>query len=235
MGILVDAAEKLPDDVAELEKSMNYEMPAMLSSTSGKPPDLRGINWDGIVKNYHPIVESEEGKDSSEITGSVFLESSGLRLQNWLIEAQAYNKKVAASSSILGRLFSGEGEQVTAGVIHNARRFTRAKTKNGRWVEVGVSVRLAVATCAQDLKVGITLPNLAAHAQLENAKSKIGISVLGYTGQLGSLLPAPKRLDVETAIEYVTAFQKIQEKVFNDNGALIVPTVLQYDDEESSS
>jgi hypothetical protein len=50
---------------------------------------------------------------------------------------------------------------------------------------------------------------------------------LGYAGALGSLLPAPKQLDVATCAEYLTAFASIQSQVFSEQGMqFIAPTVI---------
>jgi hypothetical protein len=56
--------------------------------------------------------------------------------------------------------------------------------------------------------------------------------VSGYTGPLGSLLPAPRSLDVSTMADYVAAFERIQREVFGRKGLpFLSPTVLWIEDE----
>ena len=136
-------------------------------------------------------------------------------------------QRVLASS----RKFSGEANLVNGGVIHNARRFSVVPTPDRRSTEVGVSVRLSVATKSYDGKVSLTLPKLAAKAELSSWDARIGITVIGYSGFLGDLLPAPKRLDVDTCIQYVEAFKRIQQLIFSEEGSYwIAPTLLSYDE-----
>lgn len=92
-------------------------------------------------------------------------------------------------------------------------------------------MRLSVATKSYDGTVSLTLPKLAAKAELSSWDARIGITVIGYSGFLGDLLPAPKRLDVDTCIQYVEAFKRIQQLIFSEEGSnWIAPTILSYDE-----
>ena len=157
----------------------------------------------------------------------------GLTLERWVIQAHAYRGETAGKISLLGRLFSGGASKVNCGVVHEAKRYTVLKTDDNRLVQVGVVVRLSAATRAFKAKAEITLPNIAANAQLSSADARVGIDVLGYSGKLGDLLPAPTALDVESLNSYLNAFRAIQERVFGDDDG-IVATLLAFDDDEVS-
>jgi hypothetical protein len=153
-----------------------------------------------------------------------------LPLERWLVQAHAYRETQAAKVGILARLFAGEVERVKGGVIHDAKRFSVIQTEQSRSCEVGVAVRLSVATASVRANLELTIPNLAAEAQLSNSDTRVGITVVGYRGPLGDLLPAPRKLDVETCVEYITAFQNIQKVIFGETGwKFVVPTVLSYE------
>ena len=155
---------------------------------------------------------------------------SSYPLERWLIQAHAYSEEQAAKVSLLGRLFSGEAQRVKAGVVHDAKRFSIVKTETSRDVEIGVAVRLSVATSNMSSNFELTLPNLAADAQLNGVEARVGITVLGFAGPLGDILPAPRKLDVETCAEYVEAFRKIQAFIFGDAGwRYVIPTALSYE------
>jgi len=153
-----------------------------------------------------------------------------LRLERWRLEAQQYRKEHAAKVGIFGALFSGEAKTVTAGLVHEAKRFSIIRSEADREVAVGVSVRLAVATTHEDIRITLTLPNLAADAQLNHRDTRIGITVEGYGGPLGALLPAPRALDVESFASYSESFRQIQERVFGEEGwRNVAPTILSFE------
>ncbi|MEM9292258.1 MAG: hypothetical protein AAGD01_11305 [Acidobacteriota bacterium] len=154
-------------------------------------------------------------------------------LEHWSLQAHAYRSEQAGNIGILGRLFSGSAQQVSGGVIHEAKRFSILETEKKRRVEFGVAVRLAVASKSVSAETQLTLPNLAAEAQLNSSETRVGITVVGYAGPLGNLLPAPSNLDVETYVSYIGAFQNIQALIFGTDGwAQASPTLLSFEDEE---
>jgi len=174
--------------------------------------------------NPTPGPRSETG--ASESTTPL---TSNLVLERWNVVAHTYSEKAATQFSLFGGLFSGNASGVKAGLIHEAKRYTIKETAKGRKVEMGVAVRLSVATLKLDGDGSLSLPTLAAKAQLGMADAKIGISVLGYGGAFGDLLPAPTKLDVESFGNYMAAFRKIQAQVFGEASIhYLVPTLLGF-------
>ncbi|MEP5624766.1 MAG: hypothetical protein ABJP82_19535, partial [Hyphomicrobiales bacterium] len=111
-----------------------------------------------------------------------------------------------------------------------AKRFCILSTSKNRRVEYGTAVRLSVVIIGKKLDVALTLPNIAATAQISNLQARISLSVDGYVGPLGNLLPAPAKLNVENLEVYTSAFKSIQEIVFGPEGStFIAPTLLGYD------
>ncbi len=152
-------------------------------------------------------------------------------LAHWTVQAHAYSTDVAGKISLLGRLFAGETKVARAGVVHEAKRFTKKSTGQNRSCEFGVSVRIFAATTGWNTKLQLTLPNLAADAQLNARDARVAIDVIGYSGSLGSLLPAPERLNVESLAVYLDAFRAVQEVVFGEAGLpFLMPTLLSYED-----
>lgn len=154
---------------------------------------------------------------------------STLILERWKVEAHTYTQEAAAEFGLFGSLFSGKASAVQVGLIHEAKRFTIKETAAKRKVELGVAVRLSVATTDVAAEGGVSLPTLAAKAHLSKADARIGISVLGYGGAFGDLLPAPAKLDVESFGVYMEAFRKIQAQVFGEASIhYLVPTLLGF-------
>ena len=230
MGVLIESGEdNLPEDVAALDDELRLEYKTAIE----KAPKISTV-----PKNFNLIDAGKQLADTAKSDQEALLRpivepivAPKLKLERWLVEARAYQNQGAANVGILGRLFSGEAKAVNGGVIHNARRFSVVPAPGGRLTEVGVSVRLSVATTSYDAKLSLTLPKLAAKAELSNWDTRIGITVVGYSGFLGDLLPAPKRLDVDTCIQYVEAFKQIQQLIFSEEGSnWIAPTILSYDE-----
>lgn len=231
MGILVDSAEdELPEDVAEINRAVQEEHRSFVTEGPGY---VFQKDWAFSEGRSHGLADGDEGTTRvlTMAAPSQPTPKTTYPLERWLVQAHTYSEEQAAKVGILGRLFSGDATRVRGGVIHDAKRFSIVDTENLRKVEVGVAVRLSVATSKVNAKVELTLPNLAAEAQLKNIDTRVGITVVGYKGPLGGLLPAPGKLDVETCAEYMEAFRKIQAVIFGEEGwRFVVPTTLSYDE-----
>lgn len=154
-------------------------------------------------------------------------------LDRWDVQTHKYGKKTAGKLGFLSNLFSGSGKKVTAGVVHEAKRYRTEKVGDSKTIEIGVSVRLSVATSSLNVKFELSIPNLAAQAQLGMSDAKIGISVVGYFGPIGDLLPAPEDLDVNNFSKFTAAAQEIQKRVFGPDGAqYFSPTLLSFEVED---
>lgn len=149
-------------------------------------------------------------------------------LNRWEIQVHKYKDQTAAKAGFLG--FGGvEAQLLKAGLVHEAKRFLVRKTENDRRVEFGVAVRLWVAVTEFKFSAELTVPNLAASAQLAQSNATIGLTVSGFIGALGDMLPSPQSLDVENYSIYLDAFKNIQAHVFgNDGEAKLSPVMLGY-------
>jgi len=156
-------------------------------------------------------------------------------LDRWDVQTHKYQREIAMKVGFLTGLFSGSGKRVAAGVVHEAKRYRREKTTASRYVEIGVSVRLSVATTALNAEFELSIPNLAAQAQLGMSDARIGIAVVGYFGPIGDLLPAPEDLNVENFSKFTQAAKEIQARVFGPDGInYLSPTLLSFDEKGSS-
>ncbi|WP_424984308.1 hypothetical protein [Microbulbifer sp. S227A] len=152
-------------------------------------------------------------------------------LDRWDVLTHKYRFTADAKLGFLGKLFSGSGKSVRAGVTQEAKQYRLDQTDDGRVVETGVAVRLAVATTSFDAQTELSVPNLAAAAQLGLAETRIGIYVMGFRGPIGDIMPAPADLNVENFGSFMDAFEAIQKRVFSiESVPLLSPTVLGYQD-----
>ncbi len=211
--------DDLPDDIIEHNDQLRKQSVVVNDTGQLSPKFLEFTNDNPL--SQAPIIDGA---------------TSAKPLENWIVEAQIYKDAAAANVGFFASLFSMSADTVSAGVIHDAMRFTFERNEHNRKLKVGVSVKLVVATEATNIDFDISLPNLAADAQLNGSNSRIGIYVNGYAGPLADLLPAPSKLDVETAMEYMESFRDIQRRVFSaDMHHFIVPVTLAYDDKANTS
>lgn len=158
----------------------------------------------------------------------------GTALDRWDVETHIYRGEAAANVGFFAKLFGAKAKVVKAGVTQEAKAYRIDTNKDGRQIEVGVAVRLAVATSDMKLDFELSVPNFAAAAQLGKADSKIGIYVVGYAGPIGDILPAPKDLNVENFADFIAAFAKIQGRIFSaDHAQYLSPTLLGYYKDDS--
>lgn len=152
-------------------------------------------------------------------------------LDRWDVKTHTYKDEVAGKVGFLAGLFLGTAESVAAGVVHEAKRYRLETTSKGRVVEIGISVRLSVATTTFNAKFDLSIPNLAAQAQLGMSEARIGISVVGFSGPVGDLLPAPQDLNVENFSVFTNAAKLIQKRIFGPDGVeFLVPTLLSFEE-----
>ncbi|MEM8652954.1 MAG: hypothetical protein AAGF54_20700 [Pseudomonadota bacterium] len=143
---------------------------------------------------------------------------AGAELEQWDVQAHQYRTEIGGNVTLLARLFSGKGNVVLQGVVQEAKRYRVVKSEDGYDVEVGCAVRLTVATSSKEFSAKLTVANLAASAQLDigNSDVRVALSVSGFCGPLGSLIPSPTQLNVENFAEYTQAFSDIQKHVFGE-------------------
>ncbi|HEX5617776.1 MAG TPA: hypothetical protein VFX51_05125 [Solirubrobacteraceae bacterium] len=227
----------LPDDVRILMGSLRDNAPKpRVVSRATKPAARRAIER---YEEFDADLDDDLDDELDAIVGDlpVAAKAEVPVLDRWSVQAHVYSSEIAAKLSILAGLFGGSGKRAKAGATHEAKRY-RVQTTERHEVQIGVAVRLAVATTEWEVDAELSVPNIAAAAQL-NAKvgdAKIGIDVVGYSGPLGDMLPAPRQLDVTTLADYLSAFTTIQKRVFGPDGlAFLTPTALSYEDQSADN
>jgi len=205
MKILVDVyTSEIPKDVVEMAPKLETSGP-IERATRGSVRKIR--------------------TDPSEI--EVFTPPD---LDRWDAETHTYKDESAKKVGFLAGLFSGSEKSVAAGLVHEVKKYRVDKTNKGREIEIGVSVRLSIATTAYNAEFDFSIPNLAAQAQLGMSEARVGIYVVGYFGPIGDLLPAPDDLNVENFSIYTKAAKEIQNRVFGLEGiGFMTPKILSFE------
>ena len=154
------------------------------------PDDVRALSAE-------PVVPPRDTIDRGETHGGVQAEAvqppsvNGATLDRWDVQSHQYTSKAQVETSILARLISGEAQVSHYGIVQEAKLFCIRTTKSDRRVEYGTAVRLSVAVLSTEFKASLTLPNIAATAQLSGLNARIALSVDGYVGPLANSCPRP--------------------------------------------
>ena len=158
-------------------------------------------------------------------------------LDRWDVQSHQYKTDVDVKTSLVSRLFSANADVSHFGLVQEAKRYCIQSTDDtNRKVEFGVAVRLSVAVLDSKFNAELTLPAIAATAQLTDLRARIALSVDGYIGPLGEMLPAPDNLNVENLAVYTDAFKSIQALVFGQDGMdHLYPTLLGYEADKAAS
>ena len=212
--VLVDySGADLPDDVESFGKAASKKRVQGGAASGG----MMGLAGKGQAGDGKAVAQDEDV----------------IALNRWDIKTHTYRIEAEGSVGFLTGLFSGTNKTVSAGVVHETKRYQMRRTATKRLVEFGASVRLLVATTDSDSELELTIPNLAARAQLGMSEARIAVSVVGYSGALGELLPSPENLNVENLSVFMQAAKAIQARVFGPSGAVhLAPTVLSYHEKE---
>lgn len=179
------------------------------------------------LPNAPKTENNEQGLEA--IKSEESLGSGAMLLDRWDVKTHKYKNQVEGKINILSSLFSGATKSVVAGIVHEVKRYRLDELETGQKYEVGVAIRLLVATTQFSTDFELSIPNLAAQAQLGMSEARIGISVVGFHGAIGDLLPAPEDLNVENFSTFTNAAREIQARVFGPEGVdFITPTILSY-------
>jgi hypothetical protein len=244
--------DEVPDAIRDLVEHYRFAPPRvpfgprrafpLIVRDAGVGPEAGTVRWDegspdqpDVARVAPPLFPMEVAAEPE--AGIVTPQRGGpaesvrpAQLERWAIQAREYTAGGTGKVSLFGRLFGGHADMVKAGVVHEAKRFTLVRDTYGNQAELGVAVRIVAGTSEWQASVQLTLPNVAADAQLHSRDARVSMEVVGYAGALGALLPAPQRLDVSSLAEYLSAFRSIQAEVFGERGlACLAPTLLGYE------
>lgn len=111
-------------------------------------------------------------------------------------------------------------------LVRDVRRYARREV-DGVVGEYGVAVRLVITVFALELEGALTVPVVAAQAELNLVSAHAKMTVLGFRdSKVGELLPSFEKLDIEGLQKYTQAADKIRSYI-SRNEAAVFPTLLR--------
>jgi hypothetical protein len=152
-------------------------------------------------------------------------------LESLRVEVHTYSKSAKGTLAALAGLLGLDVNAAAVGLEHEAARYVLVPVDGNaatatQFYKVGCAARLFVVTTELKLRVQLTIPQLAAAAELGYTQGRITIEVQGYTGPFKSI-PAPAGLSVEAFTEYTTTFREMQAAVFaEENVRYLRPRLL---------
>lgn len=194
-------------------------------SAEGLPADVQAL-LDAPEPEPAPRFDAHLESVPSAAAGAGAGAVAAPKLNRWDIQTHVYRKTAAAEASFLAGLFKSSAKAVTAGVVQEAKFYRIDRTEAHR-VEIGVAVRMILAATSFNVKAELSVPNLVAAAQVEQADTRVAMHVVGSSISVGDLIPTPTTINVENHQQFLTAFAEIRKRVFaQENERHFVPEVL---------
>ncbi|BCY09366.1 hypothetical protein [Actinoplanes sp. L3-i22] len=100
-------------------------------------------------------------------------------------------------------------------MLYGITRYTDV-VDNGHTDRYGVAIRVLLEIYNEDVDADLTLPVVAAKAQLGAVSATAQLLVHGYVGDLAAELPSWQSFDVNSYAEYRKAISAVQRQVFRD-------------------
>lgn len=145
-------------------------------------------------------------------------------LENWQVRDDQLSYNAAVKMNLPIADVSGEFSRRV--ILRDTCRYTevRSGTTVTTW---GVAVRLTVTVWAAKLEGQLTLPMVAAQAQLGMVKASADLRVLGFrSNAVGKLLPRFQTLDVGSYSEYTKASDEVSSFI-SEHPEDVVPVILK--------
>ncbi|WP_171177759.1 hypothetical protein [Ruegeria sp. HKCCD8929] len=183
------------------------------------------LDGDETLSGYRFRVGGPSGEEGLATTAAGAPEDV-VTLDQHFVTSVAYTREASGKMSWFAGLLKGDAEGKSVGVVQEAKMYT-VREIEGQRVEIGVAVQLKIEATTFKSSVQVTVPNIAAEAQLGLSRAQMEISVRGYCGMLGEMLPAPSGVNLASYAHYIEAFAKLQKLVFGPSGqAHFSPVVL---------
>jgi hypothetical protein len=168
--------------------------------------DLEGAL--AVTTRADPLTRSLEAECTSPPAAS--------ELSDWEQQFYSLDANLAAKVGFaLGSVSASARQRV---LISEFSRSAPCSTEDGLELHYGVALRLIVHVANFEAGANLTLPWVAAQAQVQKAETWSKLSVTGYVGDLGPLLPPIKAFTVDNYIDLMQKVSAIQAKVASDTG-----------------
>jgi hypothetical protein len=145
------------------------------------------------------------------------------------LDKRRFESDASFAGSLSQGLFSGSGGGRRLVVVEDFYRGKYCTAPSGERLLYGAAVRLRVGISEIKAEMKLTLPFIAASAEVGSARAFYHLSVKGYTGpNIAELIPEPGDFNVETYVGLMDKITKIQKLLTSDT-ANIKPVRLAID------
>jgi hypothetical protein len=155
-------------------------------------------------------------------------------------QTHVFSSEEKANLSVLSKIFGASAKRFSIGIIRETKRFAVVRSSlldssqidlpdSAKTIEIGCSVRLLVAASKIEGTAEVSIPNIAAQAQLGHIDAQVGISIVGYTGPIGEFMPDVAPLNVESYTQFLDTFRALEQRIFSaENERFIFPAPLWF-------
>lgn len=133
------------------------------------------------------------------------------------LDKRRFESDASFAGSLSQGLFSGSGGGRRLVVVEDFYRGKYCTAPSGERLLYGAAVRLRVGISEIKAEMKLTLPFIAASAEVGSARAFYHLSVRGYTGpDIADLIPEPGDFNVETYVGLMDKITKIQKLLTSD-------------------
>jgi hypothetical protein len=110
-------------------------------------------------------------------------------------------------------------------MLFGVMRYVDEIDENQHTYRFGVAIRVLLEIFGASAKADLTLPVIAAHAELGMVSASAQLLIYGYAGDLATSLPNWQSFDVDSYADYLGKVNELQRKILGDT-ANIRPVLL---------
>jgi len=167
----------------------------------------------GFVGNATQLGQDDSGASASE----------SLRLNQW--DWQQYTLSTDLAAKLGFAVTGGKSEHNARTVVAEFSR-TRVEGDGATRRRVGVATRLVVQVSGLSASANLSLPVIAAEAQVNRIEATASLQIRGFLGKdLGKLMPSFSAFDVETYVKLLEAMTALKDSI-SEQEERISPVVL---------
>jgi hypothetical protein len=168
-------------------------------------------------------ISADELRSAAGIPGKIAgIPQDGTQLP--ILQQESYQMQASLAAKLGFPIASVSTDNKIVVMLYGVTRFADV-ADNGHTYRYGVAIRVLLEIYSNELDGDLTLPVVAAKAQLGAVSASAQLLVYGYVGDLAQELPSWQSFDVNSYADYLKSVSDVRSQVLKD-AANIKPVLL---------
>jgi hypothetical protein len=184
-------------------------------------------------------LNSAAGMDPDSAPNDEDLPADGSKLS--MLQQESYQMKASFAASLGFPIATASTDDKLRVMLYGVTRYSDV-IKGGHTYRYGVAIRALLEIYSLQLDADLTLPVIAAKAQLGAVSASAQLMISGFIGNLAERLPNWSSFDVNSYADYVKAITALQIKVLEEPANIrpvllssTLVTALKKEDDDTST